>query len=519
MAAKKAEPTIKWSSPGPVASAFMKSKAFVKGIRGPVGSGKSVTCCMELWRRCAAQKPDAGGVRRARAAVIRNTNPELKTTTIKTWTEWFRPERFGDVKMSPPYTHHMRVPLPDNTVLDLEVIFLALDRDEDVKKLLSLELTIVFINEARELSKAIVDACTMRVGRYPRAEFLVEPGVIMDTNAPSDDHWWPIMAGEAPPPEWMGQDERMMLVKPQDWQFFVQPGGMMEILDEHGSLQGYQANPKAENTQNLWGDYYGKIIKGKSRTWIKVYVLNRLASLFDGKPVYAMFKPETHIAPQPLTPWPDAPIFIGIDFGRTPSACFDQLLPGGRCQTFHELVAQDMGAVRFAEVLRHEIQLLGIGEHALRFVGDPTGDYMGQSDDTTPMQMLQAAGIPCRPAETNDPIVRIEAVTSQLNQMVDGRPGYQVSPSCKTLIAGFEGGYQYKKLSVSRGDSYDDKPFKNRFSHVHDARQYAALEMGFGRQVLVGARETRKPTVVKASWNPFEKRAKTKLTGPRGWRR
>ena len=39
------------------------------------------------------------------------------------------------------------------------IIFLALDQPKDVKKLLSLELTGVFINEAREISKDIVDAC------------------------------------------------------------------------------------------------------------------------------------------------------------------------------------------------------------------------------------------------------------------------------------------------------------------------------------------------------------------------
>jgi len=45
----------------------------------------------------------------------------------------------------------------------LEVIFLALDRPEDVKKLLSLELTGVWINEARELPKSIIDQYQKRI--------------------------------------------------------------------------------------------------------------------------------------------------------------------------------------------------------------------------------------------------------------------------------------------------------------------------------------------------------------------
>ena len=63
---------------------------------------------------------------------------------------------------SVPYTHFMNI-----GDVELEVIFLALDRPEDVKKLLSLELTGIWINEAREIPKSIIDACTMRVGRYP----------------------------------------------------------------------------------------------------------------------------------------------------------------------------------------------------------------------------------------------------------------------------------------------------------------------------------------------------------------
>ena len=94
--------------------------------------------------------------------LLRNTNPQLKTTTIKTWLDWFPETTFGNFAYSVPFTH--KIHFHD---VELEVIFLALDRPEDVKKLLSLELTGVWINEAREIPKSIVDACTMRVGRFP----------------------------------------------------------------------------------------------------------------------------------------------------------------------------------------------------------------------------------------------------------------------------------------------------------------------------------------------------------------
>jgi hypothetical protein len=67
--------------------------------------------------------------------------------------------------------------------------------------------------------------------------------------------------------------------------------------------------------------------------------------------------------------------------------------------------------------------------------------------------------------------------------MVDGNPGFLIDPRCKELIKGFEGGYAYRRIQVS-GERYDDKPEKNRFSHIHDALQYLMLGAGEGRQVM-----------------------------------
>ena len=59
--------------------------------------------------------------------------------------------------------------------------------------------------------------------------------------------------------------------------------------------------------------------------------------------------------------------------------------------------------------------------------------------------------------------------------MVDGETGILIDPKCNNLIRGFAGGYHYRRLQVS-GERYDEKPNKNRFSHVHDALQYLFLE-------------------------------------------
>ncbi len=247
---------FKYKPDGQVIKDFMKDNTFFRGIRGPVGSGKSVACSIEIFRRALMQEKDKNGKRKSRWAIIRNTNPQLRTTTIKTWLDWFPENEWGKFMWSVPYTHFIT-----QADLEMEVIFLALDRPEDVKKLLSLELTGVWVNEAREIPKSIIDACTMRVGRYPSVKdgAATWSGVICDTNSPEEDHWWSIMSGEVPVPDHITLEESRMLVKPDNWRFFTQPSGMLEEKDEDNAVIGYKPNKDAENRKNILETYAPKL--------------------------------------------------------------------------------------------------------------------------------------------------------------------------------------------------------------------------------------------------------------------
>jgi hypothetical protein len=503
---------LKYKPAGDQLREFMKCDAFVRGIRGPVGSGKSVGSCIELFRRACAQEPvkdDAGNVigpRKTRWAIVRNTNPQLKTTTIKTWLDWFPEDVWGKFKWSPPFTHHIK-----KGDLDAEFIFLALDKPEDVKKLLSLELTGAFINEAREVPKAIVDAATMRVGRYPSMKDGGPTwyGVIMDTNAPEEDHWWPIMNGETPLPDHITREEAAMLVKPADWEFFTQPAGMLAKLNSDGEVEGYVMNEDAENREHLTPDYYPKIIQGKTKSWIDVYVRNKLGTLVEGKAVYPDWDGARHLASEELLPVPNAPLVIGMDFGLTPAAVFCQQFRG-RWLVLRELVAFDMGASRFAKQVRQFLATEFPENPRYTIWGDPAGDYRAQTDERTPFAILRAEGLKALSAPTNDPALRIDAVTSCLTRMLDHKAGLLIDPRCTYLSKGFDGGYHYKKLNVSGGERFADTPEKNnKYSHVHDALQYALCGGGEGRALTSTNQGEKKVTTMTATRNPFDRR-KTK---------
>ena len=156
----------------------------------------------------------------------------------------------------------------------------------------------------------------------------------------------------------------------------------------------------------------------------------------------------------------------------------------GRWLVQAEIVAIDMGVVRFAELLRQEIATRFSGLDVYIY-GDPAGDFRAQTDESTPFQILRGAGLKAVPAPSNSVDLRLEAVASQLTKMSEGLPAFLIDRRCQTLVKGFQGGYCYRRMQVS-GERYDDKPEKNMYSHIHDALQYMMLGAGEGRSLIAG---------------------------------
>ena len=175
-------------------------------------------------------------------------------------------------------------------------------------------------------------------------------------------------------------------------------------------------------------------------------------------------------------------IVVGIDFGLTPAATFGQRDVLGRWQIHRELVTEDMGAVRFAQELRHIMQSEYSG-HSFRVWGDPAGEQRSQVDERTPFSILQAAGIDAQPAPTNDFTIRRESVAGPLTRLVDGQPGLVINPACRVLRKGMGGGYCYRRIQVAGDERYHDKPDKNRFSHPCESLQYLLAGEGEGDTV------------------------------------
>lgn len=448
---------------------FHASKAFVRSLMGPIGSGKSVACCLEMFAKACAQEP-FDGVRSSRWAAIRNTYPELKSTTIKTFEDWF-PIEICQINWAPPITGKLKLDLPDGTRVEMEIMFLALDKPNDVKKLLSLELTGCWLNEVREIPKQILDGATGRVGRYPakRRGGPTWSGIIMDTNPPDDDHWLYTLAEEK---------------KPEGYDFFKQPPALIEL--EGG--KGYVPNPAAENVVNqpLGYQYWLRQVSGKDRDWINVYVLGLYGSIHDGKPVYGEFNDDIHTAKETLETYNGLPLYIGWDYGLTPACVAGQLSPHGQLRIIHEWTSEDMGIREFArDVVMPDLQNTFSGLRIIS-VGDPAGNQRSQTEQKSCMDILAEEGIATEQAPTNEVIARLDSVRFYMKAMDrEGNPGFIIDPdNCKTLRRGFNGGYKYERVQITGEERFKDQPAKNKFSHPHDALQYLCTRLRHGLKVV-----------------------------------
>lgn len=227
---------VNYASP-PTIGRFQDSDAFVRAVVGPIGSGKSSGCVLEIPIRAQQQAPAKDGLRHTRFAVIRNTRPQLQDTTRKTFEQWVPPELGKWNEQQFDFTMRFED-------VECEVLFRALDRPQDVRKVLSLELTGAYINELREIPKEVFDGIQGRVGRYPSVKDggCTWRGVWADSNPWHTAHWAYALFNRSPP---------------KGFELYEQPDAL---------------GPDAENVPNLDAGYYDRLQHGKDKEWIDEYL-------------------------------------------------------------------------------------------------------------------------------------------------------------------------------------------------------------------------------------------------------
>lgn len=450
-------------TPGVTGDAFLHDKSFLKLICGPIGGGKSTVALMDILQRSINQAP-FGNERRTKHIILRNTIQQLKTTVKPLIDSWCVeiPTKLGGAPMGEwrisDNTFDIKLRLEDGTTVRSELIMMAADTPDDVRRLLSVECSSAWVEECREVDETVFNGLQGRTARFPSraAGGVTYPGVVCSTNPPPVGSFW----------------HEFMTAPPKTAKVFMQPPAMLE----DGSW-----NPEAENVENLAPQYYENLVEGKRDGWVEVYVKNQYGAGDYGNPVYkGSWKTSFHVSKEHLKPISQSlnPLVIGMDNGLQAAAAIGQQDARGRVNVLGEcFVPEDetMGVESFLDRLllpKLAAEFPMFRRENILVVADPACWQRAQVSEDTIALAIQRRGLRVLKASTNDPEKRIGAVESLLARQIDGKAGFLVDPRCTHTIAGFEWGFRYRKTQSGQGTL---TPEKNHYSHLADAVQYLGL--------------------------------------------
>jgi hypothetical protein len=442
---------IKFDAPTTIAQ-FMLDQQRLRFVRGPVGSGKSTGMAMDMFKRAIEQEPGPDGIRRTQMAVVRNTGQQLRTTCLVTIQTLF-----GPLARWKPSTMEVIFEFDD---VYSNWILLPLDTPDNLRRLLSLELTCAWVSEFREILPQIVKDVFSRCGRYP-SKINGGPtfyGVMAETNAFDEDSgWYDELEGELP----------------GNWSYFIQPSGA--TIDQEGNLV-----PTGENFENLPETYYQDLAEsngGPESNWSRQYIFNEIAPSVSGEAVFnASFDHGFHVSDGEIEVIPTLPLCIGLDTDRNPAAVVTQVDPIGRMNVLDEAWATNMGMELFVDL--HLRPLLS----EQRFIGcpvylviDPSAITRSSIGEESVLLALKRLGFVAVTAQTNLISPRLRAVDTWLQKQLQGTGAIQFDEiHCSTLILAMASRYRYRKKKAT--GQLDLKPDKNHpFSDIADALQYACL--------------------------------------------
>jgi hypothetical protein len=356
--------------------------------------------------------------------------------------------------------------------------FIPLDEPDDVKRLLSLQLTAAYINECIETDINLLSDIAGRVGRYPNNDQGVcsWSGIWADTNAPIMNTPW---AGfmSAPPPQ---------------WQVFHQPGGHTPFAENLAHLNQTAETvllPEDDPVRIKQGrGYYDRLISVGSPDYIRRYVWSEFGRDPSGAAVFAeSFKYDYHVSTTPLEPVYSRMLVVGQDFGRSPWSLICQLDHSGRLLVLEEVpgrgpTGDNIGLEQHCK--QNLIPALLSARYAGRpigLVGDPSGRAKDSNFEYNSFDVLKQCGLAAEPAPTNDLDPRIRGVEQFFVRNVQGGPAILIDGTrCPTLVAALNGQYKYEIDQDPSGGTYQKTvPEKlHPWSDVADALQYVCLVTG-----------------------------------------
>jgi len=481
---------------------FHYDNSSIRVVLGPYGSGKTTMCITELMVQALHMPVARDGVRRFRALVLRNTYQQLSQTTIPSFINYLPSSKpfFKSTKEGSNSTIRYYGKDCDNVINDFEFIFIPFNSDEDLQKLLSFEITTVYMNELKTLPYKLLLHALQRTGRFPPMSSFDDKeaakkrisqisGVIADTNSPAYEEHWIIEKLKYNEmlydyQENISKDQIMDKTRPL-CRYFEQPPAILE--DDEGK---YKINPLAENLENLpeGANYYLKNLS--DRNHVEVNFMNKFSRDFPGMAVFPEFNEKLHVAP--LDPKKGEPILLGWDFGATPHCLVSQYIDG-QIRVLELLTRNvSIGVYEFCIAVVWKLLMQdSYSESEIISIIDPSAKN-GDLNAASEFSQLKKAGMNPIKAYTNVINKRITDVRFFLNKLNLGHPGICLnnSKTLSLLRLGFKGGYAFDERVIKEDrPDYDLIPKKNAYSHPMDCLQYIS---GYIINKFVNVKEKKK---------------------------
>lgn len=488
----------RYTPPGPIGAAFIKSRGPIDAIMGPGGSGKTVASVIKGPMHAAEYMPVCkDGWVRVKTLCVRDTYRSFARTALASWYNMFPEKHPWTVSheggQDRPVVHKLQwEAVRGRDTIKIEYVMeTGAIGDNDLEAFAKgYEISLAWGNEYDLMPENTLPMFFQRCGRYPPVDQIAPSELervskdgraamrAMGLDTDDQEAVLPrIVWGDMNPP---GSLEHPAYTTPfgegskpgsivhnvtPGWNGFWQPGGL---------------SPNAENRIGKpRSSYELEAATTKDKRLVKRMVHSQPANSAAGEPVYPEFNREIHVADQPLEPIPGVPLSTGKDAGGSPAGVLGQFLPNGQLRLLAELCTEPgTGPARYA-MMFYELLVGGYMGFAFREAfGDPAAFYGAdtQNGELSWMQTVgKALSLNIMPAPSNEPSIRQEAVRWYLTGMIDGKtPRILIDPRCKRIIGGFEAHYMLsKQASIGATDKLE--VVKNIYSHPHDALQYMCL--------------------------------------------
>jgi hypothetical protein len=422
------------TGPRPTQRLYIESKAPFKAFKGEAGAAKTSGMMASAMLRALFQP-------NVQIAIGRLDYNDLLGTTAKRLEEMLNrlnPDLLLDRDKTPPMRWWIQQPVMDKEGNPgiAQIDFIGLKEYPG-----SYEWNRIYVDEADEVDKAIIDGLKSRLRAPCEPEYEGDYGLDIGFNPPDTTHWIYTAC--------TGLDYKGNKVATPEFTLF---------------------DPKAgENAKGLPDDYL-KRFEGMAPDMLARLKDNKWGTSFPGEAVFKdAFYSNLHVRDE-LAFDPSRPLILWMDFGfRHPVAIWTQMDEEHRFRLLHEMHKQDMEARDFIRGVHMETNINFPQARGKLYIGDPAAKQ--KKDTGSTLAVLAEEGVNLMYLEGMTIEEGLRRTRYVLSDFVRGEPRLLISRrGCPFTLRMFQGGY-YKHKTTG-------KPVKDGFyDHHADAVRYGITNM------------------------------------------